>query len=698
MPKPRQWIPKYQSAIGLRQNYAITNMPTGALLDVKNLNLDGLGNKTSRNGIQPIFHLTNGAGGARITDTVRSLIQFTPTTGSSQLLAFGGTRIFRQNGVDTDAVIIRSTLTANQPWEWVQYNDFIHGVNGSDTSFLYNGTNYVTISITPPGAHATLAEVGAGALTNGTYNYLYTFYDATRARESEPYNVNSPASIVVAANGPVRHSAPPAATAGEGVTHIRIYRKRLAETVFTRVAEVLLAAFPYDDNDNATGTNQLEFDNGSQDTGFTAHPQSKLIAEAFDRVFMVPESNPTLLVYSQAGGKSFAWPSGNFFPIGRKDGNRIQRIEPYGDGLLIHKRNGWWILEEDPVTGTPVRLSGVGTHNRRCSAVAENDVVRLAPDGYYLSSPTTFATGDLRESYIGGFIEDEEAAIDWNDTANVTMTYYRRNSSQHVYALFPKPLDYKTDVVVYDVALGEWVKYELATDIYSAAVYETSGEKRLMLGDGYGGIYQWDSGDADGSALEHDELNGTVTAAGASTLTDSTQSWTVNGLIGLVVNTRGGKGAHQRRRIIANTATQLTVDAAWSVSLDTTTTFSIAAIDKYGDEFWDSTGDQHRLKRMRWIVPYLEQSGDWDVEISARRDFAAGFDTTKTLSLAASGSAWGDLWGVMKWGASESTLRRLRISGKYHYYSIRYRNELAAQPFRWNGHGAVFQTLYDRNK
>lgn len=56
---------------------------------------------------------------------------------------------------------------------------------------------------------------------------------------------------------------------------------------------------------------------------------------------------------------------------------------------------------------------------------------------------------------------------------------------------------------------------------------------------------------------------GTATATGASTLTDSGQAWTVNALQNSTIEIVDGVGAGQRRSIASNTATQVTVTEAW---------------------------------------------------------------------------------------------------------------------------------------
>lgn len=73
--------------------------------------------------------------------------------------------------------------------------------------------------------------------------------------------------------------------------------------------------------------------------------------------------------------------------------------------------------------------------------------------------------------------------------------------------------------------------------------------------------------------------SGTATAGGATTLTDSTQSWTVNEFAGLIVTITSGTGAGQERTISSNTATALTVSTAWTTNPDNTSVYSIEGGD-----------------------------------------------------------------------------------------------------------------------
>jgi hypothetical protein len=73
---------------------------------------------------------------------------------------------------------------------------------------------------------------------------------------------------------------------------------------------------------------------------------------------------------------------------------------------------------------------------------------------------------------------------------------------------------------------------------------------------------------------------GTASAATATTISDSTKSWTASQWVNFQVRIVGGTGAGQIRTITASTGTQLTV-ATWTVTPDATSTYSIEGNDDF---------------------------------------------------------------------------------------------------------------------
>lgn len=74
---------------------------------------------------------------------------------------------------------------------------------------------------------------------------------------------------------------------------------------------------------------------------------------------------------------------------------------------------------------------------------------------------------------------------------------------------------------------------------------------------------------------------GTATAGGASTITNSAKNWTVNQWTNYQVRITAGLGAGQIRTIASNTATVITVSAAWTTQPDSTSVYALEGNDDF---------------------------------------------------------------------------------------------------------------------
>jgi hypothetical protein len=76
-------------------------------------------------------------------------------------------------------------------------------------------------------------------------------------------------------------------------------------------------------------------------------------------------------------------------------------------------------------------------------------------------------------------------------------------------------------------------------------------------------------------------VSSTATSGGATTLTDSTKSWTTNQFTNFQVRITVGTGAGQVRTIASNTSTALTVSSAWTTNPDGTSTYVVEGNDDF---------------------------------------------------------------------------------------------------------------------
>lgn len=80
----------------------------------------------------------------------------------------------------------------------------------------------------------------------------------------------------------------------------------------------------------------------------------------------------------------------------------------------------------------------------------------------------------------------------------------------------------------------------------------------------------------DGAKEAPPEITGIVTGATAKTLEDATQKWSSNSYMGYMVWISRGKGEGQKRDILKNTKTSITVSAPWDVKPDSTSQYVLA--------------------------------------------------------------------------------------------------------------------------
>lgn len=74
---------------------------------------------------------------------------------------------------------------------------------------------------------------------------------------------------------------------------------------------------------------------------------------------------------------------------------------------------------------------------------------------------------------------------------------------------------------------------------------------------------------------------GTATAGASTTLTNSAKNWTTNQWTNYQIRITGGTGTGQIRTIASNTATVITVSAAWTTTPDATSTYSLEGNDDF---------------------------------------------------------------------------------------------------------------------
>lgn len=157
----------------------------------------------------------------------------------------------------------------------------------------------------------------------------------------------------------------------------------------------------------------------------------------------------------------------------------------------------------------------------------------------------------------------------WSVTPDSTSTYVIMSGRFWVFAPTGAAVVWK----YYDVATNAWTA-KSTTGL--SATFGTDGNACTTSTTGWIGRF-----DTVTNLWPSPFASGTATAGGASTLTNSGKTWTVNQWANMQVRIVAGTGAGQFRVINSNTSTQLTVSAAWSVTPDATSQYVIEGVDDW---------------------------------------------------------------------------------------------------------------------
>lgn len=126
--------------------------------------------------------------------------------------------------------------------------------------------------------------------------------------------------------------------------------------------------------------------------------------------------------------------------------------------------------------------------------------------------------------------------------------------------------------------------------------------------------------------LQHRSVKVTdATSATSTTITDSGETWTPNEFVGAIVELTGGTGSGQTRRVVANTATSLTVSPAFASTPSTDTDFEINPHRLYGASnvvtAINSDGNRGSQTRSVYVGTNDGSNGGGVTKLSAQADY-----------------------------------------------------------------------------
>lgn len=620
---------------------------------------------------------------------VDGLFDYRRPLATPQLVAVCDGKVFAFDNVDTfDQVGATAPFTAGRPARACQHRAFLFLHDGTAQQ-RYDGTDLHAVGLAAPSSLTNMVGTAASGVT-GTFDAVYTWYVAATGHESSPSEPVPAVALVDQERLHTRPGSPPAAA-----THWRIYVRRtdVYETQFWRVATVVIGTTSH--AEAVPDANRR--DPWPQPNSLDPPPGAWSILVEFQGFYVGVLPDDDSFFVSKLNNPEGWHPRDRFYVRGA-DGDAITSVQSFGEVLLVQKPHSTW-----RVSGTIVPFAQKRIHTSYGNVSQEAGLE--VNDKFY-------AWDRVRGPYVTDLVSwtplaDHKIELllkRVNRAALSTIRAVHDETNQRI--LWEVPLDGATTpnaIVAYSTALSTWLppwtglRYAALTQFS-----DPSGALHVYAGDHDGRVFRLSTGTREGVPITSPDsvVRAPVVNATSTTVEIAGGLYTTgSGLVGLPVAVRSPAGNWQWRRILSNTATEVTIDLPWLTVPEAGWEMAVGGIA------WEARfpiltpGGADRRKRWSWLfVQGLVGSPAHLVHIEARFDEDDQVREAWDVPLSTGASLWGQLvWGVDPWGGGRRALRKFRLEHSSTALQVAFSNGWPDEPVVLTQYGAEADAL-DRGR
>ncbi len=614
---------------------------------------------------------------------------------NTHLLVSDNGRLDKFNADHTTSAIDAAAFTAGTHFpNFTTVNNICIISNGIELKKT-DGTTVWPVGITRPAAPTAVVAAG-GSMSTGVWDVALTYFNSSTGEESS----RSDFSSVTTTGGNLSITVSWSAPVDTQVDYVRVYLRKqsLGANVYLAVAGLTPApnatwnGFPAGTTSTVVNVSDNVFSALTIVAPSTTSNNPPAVTLQYpvwhnSRLFLFDSSNAYYSNITDLDAHPESFNPEQVQPIGTADGDVIigavsmpSGVSGVPNRLYIFKKFAMWEIDGyDPSSWTVTRLFDYGAASNRAIVFAGGSLYWWANSSLgMMMLPSVGAQPiEIAKQLISASVKDDvlntaalQTAVAAVDETNNMVVFALPGVGSAGRNNIIIPFNYQVKRFVAD----GWNPMDVAS---FALVTDITGARSLYIGGYSGQIFKWWQATNDGVPSGTTGA-GTVTAAGASTLTDANATFsTVGGkLIERYVYHIPAVGDVQRRRITGNTSTVLTVTPVWGQALVVGDTYVVGAIDWQLDTPWGKGGAAFVKKRFEFLFleSTSEQAGAIINADVYTRDNLNQVKRTLVFSALPGGALWdAAVWDADTWESTQGLNPRKKIALTGKSYRIRLR-------------------------
>ncbi len=255
----------------------------------------------------------------------------------------------------------------------------------------------------------------------------------------------------------------------------------------------------------------------------------------------------------------------------------------------------------------------------------------------------------------------------------------------------------------FQTEIGEWTIHKDVNANAMGRVQIATADIRTYFGNYDAFVYWLDNPDFDSDGGEGIGYTGVVdsvttintsTGTGLQFIVDADVTFGGLDLTGCIIKITSGTAVGEEQVIVYNMPTGLAVATAFDTTPDSTSNYSIGAIDAFYKTRWFDLGDATSKKAFRKLYLWAKEDSSDEVTVSFAEDFGTVLgSTTKDLAPATS-SLWGSaIWGESVWGTTGDKFYDVLLRGSGKTIQFEFSNDEANETFLLYGYHILADNL-----